>query len=581
MRDPDLVVRAQRAATALESAWCRWRNMHGLTADPPAPVSSYVGYSLDAPWGQPRVVLGLCAEEAEQLAVLLDRHDCVGPVHASVTARPVGQAPDSPADTPEPGQSRAGQSPAGRSPAGQIPGAQVPAGLLRVPQPAPASAGQQPLPASSGFSRQESRPGPAAPRRRDTGPSPLTSASVPDYPDLQTPIALAASRAVEASGASRKKSVNGSAGPRADRAGGAAADEGAAASDDHPDPGSGSDAGRGHGPQPASGLAAGSGQASSFHGMSNGNGTADAASAEAATVVGGLPAVPAAIQPFMWAGGLARGTAPAAAEQPAARAGQPGPSGGPARTDHSSTGPHPAGAQNAGPEDSGSHRSEGERSGGQRSGSQQADSRDASQNGSGIVAFRPRPAEPGAEPGRAPGGAPHPGASAPDYGSAAAGRDAAGTDGIAGRPAADRQPGQGPWGPGTSGPWNGSPGHGGPGQDGPGHDAPGRGGSYPAAGIQQPASPAVREPGSREATGVRHPAGDPSRPNRVLRSGTLARLKRAGQACEVTQPGSAGARPAAPAGDGRARVAPSASADAATWVSGELPGQAAVTDTAL
>ena len=119
------------------------------------------------------------------------------------------------------------------------------------------------------------------------------------------------------------------------------------------------------------------------------------------------------------------------------------------------------------------------------------------------------------------------------------------------------------------------------GQGGPGQDAPGHGGSYPAAEHQQPAGPAVREPGSREATGVRHPAGDPSRPNRVLRSGTLARLKRAGQACEVTQPGSAAARPAAPAGDGRPRVAPSASADAATWVSGELPGQAAVTDTAL
>ena len=555
--------------------------MHGLTADPPAPVSSYVGYSLDAPWGQPRVVLGLCAEEAEQLAVLLDRHDCVGPVHASVTAKPVGQAPDSPADTPD----------AGRSPASQIPGGQIPAGLLRVPQPAPASAGQQPLPASSGFSRQESRPA-AAPRRRDTGPSPLTSASVPDYPDLQTPIGLAASRAVEASGASRNKSVNGSASPRADRAGGAATAEGAAESDDHPDPGSSSDAGRGHGPQPASGLAAGADQASSGQGNSNGHGNSNSrgnsnnnssnsnghgtADSEAATVVGGLPAVPVAIQPFMWAGGLARGTAPAAAEQPAARAGQTS-----AREDHSGASPHPAGAPSAGLEDSGGQRSEGQRSEGQRSGGQHADSRDASQNGSGIVAFRPRPAEPGADPGRAPGGAAHPGASAPDYGSAVAGRDAAGTDGIAGRPGAERQSSQGPWGPDTSGPWNGSPGHGGPGQGGPGHDAPGHGGSYPAAEHQQPASPAVREPGSREATGVRHPAGDPSRPSRVLRSGTLARLKRAGQACEVTQPGSASARPAAPAGDGRARVAPSASADAATWVSGELPGQAAVTDTAL
>ena len=102
--------------------------------------------------------------------------------------------------------------------------------------------------------------------------------------------------------------------------------------------------------------------------------------------MGGLPAVPVAIQPFMWAGGLARGTAPAAAEQPAARAaGRTS-----AREDRSGASPHPAGAPSAGPEDSGGQRSEGQPSGGQRSGSQQADSRDASQNGSGIVAFRPR-----------------------------------------------------------------------------------------------------------------------------------------------------------------------------------------------
>ena len=88
MRDPDLVQRAEHAAVALERAWGRWREMHGLGADPPPPVSSYVGYSLEEPWGQPRVVFGLCAEEAERLAALLDGHDCVGPVHAEVSARP-------------------------------------------------------------------------------------------------------------------------------------------------------------------------------------------------------------------------------------------------------------------------------------------------------------------------------------------------------------------------------------------------------------------------------------------------------------------------------------------------------------
>src|ERR1700735_2781654 len=91
MRDPDLVVRAQRAATELELAWHRWRSMHGLGADPPSPVSSYVGYSLEEPWGQPRVLFGADAAEAEQLAAFLNRHDCAGPVHAAVTGLPGGQ----------------------------------------------------------------------------------------------------------------------------------------------------------------------------------------------------------------------------------------------------------------------------------------------------------------------------------------------------------------------------------------------------------------------------------------------------------------------------------------------------------
>ena len=84
MRDPDLVQRAERAAIALERAWGRWRVMHGMTADPPPPVSSYVGYSLEEPWGQPRVVFGIAAEDAEQLTAFLDGHDCVGPVYAEV-----------------------------------------------------------------------------------------------------------------------------------------------------------------------------------------------------------------------------------------------------------------------------------------------------------------------------------------------------------------------------------------------------------------------------------------------------------------------------------------------------------------
>jgi hypothetical protein len=78
MRDPDLVMRAERAAIALEQAWGRWRVMHGLDTGPLPPVTSYVGYSLEEPWGQPRVVFGVAAEEAERLAALLNGHDCVG-----------------------------------------------------------------------------------------------------------------------------------------------------------------------------------------------------------------------------------------------------------------------------------------------------------------------------------------------------------------------------------------------------------------------------------------------------------------------------------------------------------------------
>jgi hypothetical protein len=88
MRDPELMQRADRAAIALEEAWERWRAMHGLGSEPLPPVSSYVGYSLEEPWGQPRVVFGLRADEAELLAALLDGHDCVGPIYAEVSTRP-------------------------------------------------------------------------------------------------------------------------------------------------------------------------------------------------------------------------------------------------------------------------------------------------------------------------------------------------------------------------------------------------------------------------------------------------------------------------------------------------------------
>jgi hypothetical protein len=72
MRDPELVARAQHAASRLESAWERWRGLQGLGETPAQPVVGYVGYALREPWGQPRAVIGFSAEEAERLAEFLE-----------------------------------------------------------------------------------------------------------------------------------------------------------------------------------------------------------------------------------------------------------------------------------------------------------------------------------------------------------------------------------------------------------------------------------------------------------------------------------------------------------------------------
>ncbi|MEO3797583.1 hypothetical protein ABGB14_45915 [Nonomuraea sp. B10E15] len=76
MRDPELVSCAQRAAAELERAWGHWRAGRGRGADATAEsVASYVAHSLDHPWGRPRVVLGLDAEDARELAALLERQE--------------------------------------------------------------------------------------------------------------------------------------------------------------------------------------------------------------------------------------------------------------------------------------------------------------------------------------------------------------------------------------------------------------------------------------------------------------------------------------------------------------------------
>jgi hypothetical protein len=93
MRDPELVARAQRAATRLESAWEQWRALHGLAVAPAQPVVSYVGYSLKEPWGEPRVVIGIDADEAEYLAEFLDRDECAQRGEAPLQQVPLPQAP--------------------------------------------------------------------------------------------------------------------------------------------------------------------------------------------------------------------------------------------------------------------------------------------------------------------------------------------------------------------------------------------------------------------------------------------------------------------------------------------------------
>ena len=78
MGDPELVSRARHAAARLEWAWERWRTRHGLGGPTAQPVASYVGYSPEEPRGRPRVVFGVDALEAEQLAALLDADDDTG-----------------------------------------------------------------------------------------------------------------------------------------------------------------------------------------------------------------------------------------------------------------------------------------------------------------------------------------------------------------------------------------------------------------------------------------------------------------------------------------------------------------------
>lgn len=71
MRDPELISNAQRAAAELEQAWSQWRTARGRPEVAAESVASYVAHSIEQPWGHPRVVLGIDAEDARELAALL------------------------------------------------------------------------------------------------------------------------------------------------------------------------------------------------------------------------------------------------------------------------------------------------------------------------------------------------------------------------------------------------------------------------------------------------------------------------------------------------------------------------------
>ncbi|WP_066934407.1 hypothetical protein [Microtetraspora fusca] len=80
MRDPELVSCAQRAAAELERAWAHWLETRGRSSEVGGEsVASYVAHSIDHPWGRPRVVLGLDAEDARELAALLEKQEITEP----------------------------------------------------------------------------------------------------------------------------------------------------------------------------------------------------------------------------------------------------------------------------------------------------------------------------------------------------------------------------------------------------------------------------------------------------------------------------------------------------------------------
>jgi len=102
--------------------------------------------------------------------------------------------------------------------------------------------------------------------------------------------------------------------------------------------------------------------------------------------------------------------------------------------------------------------------------------------------------------------------------------------------------------------------------DSPQHVAP-----EPAEPTELAGSPRLAGPAGPQA------GAEPTRPGRLLRGASLARLKRPGSPASEHDPQDGEPQPQ----DGRDRVGSTAASDAAAWNASELPGQAAVTDTAV
>src|SRR6266571_4680958 len=112
---------------------------HVLAVAPGQPVVSYVGYSLKEPWGEPRVVIGIDADEAEYLAEFLDRDECAQRGQAQLQQAQLQQAQlqQVPAQQPSLQQAQLQQVPLQAGPLQSGPIQQV-----RLPEAAPEGTGE-------------------------------------------------------------------------------------------------------------------------------------------------------------------------------------------------------------------------------------------------------------------------------------------------------------------------------------------------------------------------------------------------------------------------------------------------------